>query len=189
MRCGSDSSGPCREPQGAHEICADGEPGELTLFNHLRTGDIVVRDAQGFVEFVDRQVGGFRQKGLNVSNEFVARTLRQAPTIESLGVTHLVLPRYAGSLGLLVMVPGAGFHIRDLEQAYQRLPEHARPRCLRITQALRLNRGLKFDALGYRAEGVDPARVDDPVYVYRASGFIRVDSDVWCDLQLGTLRF
>jgi len=179
----------CSQGDGQCEPCADDEPGELVFMNRLRTGDIVVRDAQGYVRYVDRQPGFFRQNSYNVSTRAVAQALRSVVGIEALGVTHLKLPCYEGQAGFLVVVPGQGFDLRHIELAYERLPAHQRPRFLRLTGELRLNRGLKFDEAAYRLEGIDPGQVSEPLYAYTPAGFAALDSARWREVQLGTFRF
>jgi fatty-acyl-CoA synthase len=189
VRLDRESGEPYSQGNGRCEPCADNEPGELVFMNRLRTGDIVVRDAQGYVRYVDRQPGFFRQDGYNVSTRAVAQALRGAVTVDALGVTHLKLPRYEGQAGFLVAVPGQGFDLRHIELAYERLPAHQRPRFLRLAGELRLNRGLKFDEAAYRLEGIDPGQVSEPLYAYTPAGFVALDSAIWRELQLGTFRF
>lgn len=183
------TGGPCPSGDAQCEPCADNEPGELVFMNRVRTGDIVARDAQGFVRYIDRRPGLFRQDGYNVSTQAVAQALRGIVGVEALGVTHLKLTRYEGQAGFLVAVPARGFDLRHLERAYERLPAHQRPRFLRLTDELRLNRGLKFDEAAYRLQGIDPGQVREPLYAYTKAGFAVLDSALWRELQLGTFHF
>jgi len=175
--------------RGRLERCAVSTPGELVFSNHFETGDIVVRESDGFVKHLERRPGLFRQNGHNVSCKSIAAALRDTDGIEALGVTHVTLPRYDGQAGLLIVVPAVGFELTRLRAAYERLPRHQRPRLLRLTRALRLNRGLKLDERAYRVAGVDPDRVSDPIFAYGPSGFVPIDSCIWRQLQLGTFRF
>jgi acyl-CoA synthetase (AMP-forming)/AMP-acid ligase II len=189
LRCNDDTGELLRRDSGACEPCADFEPGELVFRSRYRTGDIVVRDDFGFVQLVDRQAGFYRQRGHNVSTQAVTTILRSVLSLEAVGVTHIALPRYDGQAGLVVAVPGKGFELEHIEQAYQRLPEHERPRFLRLTASLGLNRGLKFDAIEYRNAGIDPEIVKEPLYVYGRAGLVSIDSEIWRELQLGLFRF
>ena len=176
-------------PAGVTRECAQREPGNLVLFGKLNTGDVAVRDTFGYVRLIGRHTDQFRQNGFNVSAAQTRAALRSVPGLIDLGVTHLALPHYDGQAGLVVAVIDADFSFEQLELAYARLPEFARPRLLRLTSVLKLNRGLKFDAAHYRSAGVDPGLVDDARYVYGRSGFVRLDPDIWQQLQLGTLQF
>ena len=189
VRLDRESGEPCPAGHGRCDPCVDDEPGELVFMNRHRTGDIVVRDAQGYVRYVDRRPGFFRQDGYNVSTRAVAQALRGVVGVEALGITHLKLPRYDGKAGFLIAVPGQGFDLRHIELAYERLPEYQRPRFLRLAGELRLNRGLKFDEAAYRLEGIDPGQVSEPMYAYTPAGFVALDSALWRELQLGTFRF
>jgi fatty-acyl-CoA synthase len=170
-------------------VCGDDEPGELVFLDRHRTGDFVVRDAHGYIRYLDRQPGVFRQNGHNTSSRAVENLLQATVGVQAIGVTHVTLPLYDGHAGLLVAVPGPGFELRHIEAAYERLAKQQRPRFLRLTSELQLNRGLKFDAVAYQYAGIDPERVNDPLYVYGASGFMAIDSGIWRELQLGTFKF
>jgi fatty-acyl-CoA synthase len=186
-----------RRADGTYNRSDTNEPGEMVLLTHplrkndpgLRTGDIVVRDANGYVQFMDRSFDVFRQKGYNVSTFYVARQLRQVDGVAAVGLTHLRMPHYDGQLGLAVIAVAENFSVTALEQRYSRLADHERPRFLRITGQLRLNCGLKFDQAAYRAEGLDPGRVSDPTYVYASGHFRPITNDVWRELCLGLFRF
>ncbi len=175
--------------RGSSNVWCEHQSGELVFMGHYHTGDVVRCEAHGYVRHVDRATGVFRQDGHNSSCESLRTALRGIHGVRDVGVTHLTLPRYDGQAGLVVLVPAFGFDLRHLAAAYQRLPKHQRPRLLRLTDALLLNRGLKFDALAYHRAGVDPEHVTDPLYAYGASGFVVIDSVIWRELRLGTFRF
>jgi acyl-CoA synthetase (AMP-forming)/AMP-acid ligase II len=188
-RLDAETNAPRQDGNGSFELSDDNEPGELVFLNRYRTGDLVVRDADGYVRYLDRQPGVFRQNGHNTSSHALRAALLGTPGVRELGVTHVTLPRYDGQCGLVVVVAGHGLELAHLQAAYQRLPKQQRPRFLRVTSTLQLNRGLKFDAVAYARAGVDPGQVSDPLYLYGPSGFVAIDSGVWRELQLGTIRF
>ena len=155
----------------------------------LRTGDIVVQDENGYVKFIDRTFDLFRQNGRNTATSYLARYLRNVEGVASVGVTHIALPHYDGQFGLAVIVPTQEFTIPDLERDCSNLAEYSRPRFLRLTSELRLNRGFKFDQATYRAEGLDPNCVKDRSYVYSSGHFLPITDDIWHELLLGQFRF
>ena len=155
----------------------------------LRTGDIIARDENGYVKFVDRTFEVFRQNGRNVSTAYVVSQLGHIDGVAVVGLTHFMLPRYDGQLGLAVVVPAENFSLSALETGYSQLADYSRPRFLRVTDQLRLNRGLKFDQAAYRAEGLDPSLVFDPTYVYAFGRLVAITTEVWHDLILGRFRF
>jgi hypothetical protein len=124
-----------------------------------------------------------------VSAAYVARQLRQVDGVASVGVTHVTFSRYDGQLGLAVIVPADTFSLSALAEGYSRLVDYSRPRFLRLTEQLRLNRGLKFDQAAYRAEGLDPNAVFDPTYIYSFGRFTAITTEVWRDLISGQFRF
>jgi fatty-acyl-CoA synthase len=155
----------------------------------MRTGDIVSCDERGYVTFVDRLFGYIRQNGHNVSTRYLECRLRDAKDIIDVGVTHVTLPHYDGQLGLVVVVPTGNFQIAALARIVDQLPDYSRPRFLRLTTRLRLNRGFKFDQAGYRVQGVDPAIVTEPLYVYSRGQFVPMTDIIWSELVLGSFRF
>jgi fatty-acyl-CoA synthase len=155
----------------------------------LRTGDIVVRDENGCVKFIDRTFDLFRQNGRNTATSYLARYLRNVEGVASVGVTHLAFPHYDGHFGLAVIVPTQVFTILGLERECNNLAEHSRPRFLRLTSQLLLNRGFKFDQATYRAEGLDPNCVKERSYVYSSGHFLPITTDIWHELLLGQFRF
>ena len=155
----------------------------------LRTGDIVRRDANGYVKFEDRTFEVFRQQGRNVSAAHLVKVLRGFDGVADVGVTHLMLPHYDGQLALAVVVPDSRFEIANLARCYANLPRFERPRFLRLTNALRLNRSLKFDHVSYRREGVNPMFASEPMFVYRRGAFEPITPEIWSNLSLGQWRF
>lgn len=168
--------------------CDADEPGELML-GRKRTFDIVVRDAWGYVKLLDRQGASFRQNGFNVPERTVEQALIPTLGVRSLAVTHVTLPNYDGHPGLLVVACNEDFEPQQLAPGYAQLPSHARPRFVRLTAQLRLNRGLKCDSQYYRRTAIDPLATDDRLYVYGRQGFTPIDRRIWRELQLGTYKF
>jgi fatty-acyl-CoA synthase len=155
----------------------------------LRTGDTVVRDATGYVRYVDRLVDTFRQDGRNVSGMQVVWCLRRLQGIVDVCVTHLRLAHYDGQCGLTLIVPGPTFDLQEVQRGYEQLPAFARPRFLRLARQPKLTPSFKFDRATLRAEGVDPQKISDPLYVYCKGRFLPVTHEVWHDLSLGRFRF
>jgi fatty-acyl-CoA synthase len=155
----------------------------------LRTGDIVVRDDNGYIEFVDRTFEVFRQDGRNVSTAYLVRKMRRFAGVAEVGVTHLRLPHYDGHMGLAVIVPTDGFSLAGLERDYNRLAAFEKPRFLRLTAQLRLNRALKFDQAAYRIEGLCPRVPAETMYACVGGHFCRVTPQVRREIDLGQFRF
>lgn len=174
--------------KGRLSPCDPGEPGELML-GRQRTFDIVVRDACGYVKLLDRQGASFRQNGFNVPVRTIEEVLVQTPGVRSLAVTHVSLPNYDGHPGLLVVACDQDFNPEQLAAGYAQLPSQARPRFIRLTAQLRLNRGLKCDTQYYRRTAIDPLATADRLYVFGRQGFTPIDQRIWRELQLGTYKF
>ncbi len=155
----------------------------------LRTGDIVVRDDNGYIEFVDRTFEVFRQDGRNVSSAYLVRQMRHFAGVAEVGVTHLRLPHYDGQMGLAVIVPTGSFSVAGLERDYNRFAPFEKPRFLRLTAQLRVNRALKFDQAAYRIEGLCPNGPAEAMFAYAGGHFCRITPHVRREIDLGQFRF
>jgi fatty-acyl-CoA synthase len=134
----------------------------------FRTGDLLRRDRDGYFYFVDRLGDSFRWKGENVSTQQVAEVLNGAPQIAESSVYGVQVPGHDGRAGMaaLVIHDGATFDPQALyEYVEQRVPRYARPLFVRLSPAIDLTGTLKQRKTDARAEGFDPARVRDPLYV------------------------
>src|SRR5262249_43941605 len=109
------------------------EPGDAWF----RTGDLLRRDIEGFFYFVDRLGDSFRFKGENVATSEVAETLRAFPAIEDANVYGVAVPDTDGRIGMATLVTRAPLDLAALRaHLIERLPDYARPRFLRLREAL-----------------------------------------------------
>lgn len=136
------------------------------------TGDLLRRDADGDYWFVDRVGDTFRWKGENVSTEQVSAVLSRVPGVAMAAVYGVELPGREGRAGMaaLQLRPGASF---DGAAAFEAVRENlfpaARPRFLRIVDALETTETLKLVKRRLMEEGCDPGRLGDALYFYDES--------------------
>jgi fatty-acyl-CoA synthase len=157
----------------------------------LRTGDLMRRDASGYVYFVDRVGDSFRWKGENVSTTEVAEAIAGCSGVVEAAVYGAAVPFTEGRAGMAAIVVAADFELAALHrQLVDRLPEYARPLFLRLCHAIQTTGSLKQNKRELIHAGYDPAGSTDPVYFNdRARGsFVRLDAGLYRRLQDGSLR-
>jgi fatty-acyl-CoA synthase len=163
------------------------EPGDAWL----RTGDLMRIDARGYFRFVDRIGGSFRWKGENVSAAEVAAVVEACPGVEAAAVYGVTVPYAEGRAGMAAVVTRAGF---DLEVMRARLadalPGYARPVFVRLVPALPTTETFKKATHRLAAEGFDPARIRDPLYVedQARGGYAPLRPDLFERIERGELR-
>jgi acyl-CoA synthetase (AMP-forming)/AMP-acid ligase II len=143
------------------------------------TGDVLRQDADGDFWFVDRLGDTFRWKGENVSTDQVAQVVAQAPQVELVTVYGVAVPGREGRVGMAAVQlrPGEALDGAALWELVERhLTPAARPRFVRVCSRLELTASFKPSKLALREEGVDPARVRDPIYVAddRARAYVQL---------------
>jgi fatty-acyl-CoA synthase len=134
----------------------------------FRTGDLLRRDRDGYYYFVDRIGDTFRWKGENVATQEVAGILNGAPGVTEANVYGVQVPNEDGRAGMaaLVLADGIPFDGAVLYAHVERhLPAYARPAFVRLVGEMDVTGTLKQRKLALAAEGYDPARVADPLFV------------------------
>ncbi len=132
----------------------------------VRTGDLMYTDAQGFWWFVDRVGDTFRWKGENVATAEVAAAIRSFAGVADACVYGVEVPGASGRAGMAAIVPNPGFDLAGLRaHLAARLPDYARPVFLRLVAGLELTETFKQKKQSLAADGWDPARISDPLYV------------------------
>ena len=156
-----------------------------------RTGDLMRQDAHGFFYFIDRVGDTFRWKGENVSTTEVEAILTGLPGIREAAVYGVTMPGAEGRAGMAALVVTPDFDLAALRRALaERLPEYARPVFLRIVSSFELTGTFKLRKQDLAAEGYDPARVRDALYVSDAThdAYLTLDAARHAQLAAGTLR-
>ncbi len=192
-RLGSTSGGGLR-----FEGYASGEETERKILRNVfaagdawfRTGDLMRRDAAGFLYFVDRIGDTFRWKGENVSTLEVTGILNACPGVLDVAVYGVVVPGAEGRAGMAAVVPAPDFDIEHFARAAApQLAPFARPLFLRLCPSLDLTTTFKLRKQDLIAEGFDPARCRDPLFIYdkATARYLRFDADARSRLQAGEI--
>ena len=134
----------------------------------FQSGDLLRRDADGYYYFIDRIGDSFRWKGENVAAQEAADVLNGAPGVSEANVYGVPVPNQDGRAGMAAVVlaapgrfDGRGFYA----YAERHLPGYARPAFVRIVPEMDVTGTLKQRKHALAAEGYDPARVADPLFV------------------------
>ena len=184
---------------GRFEGYTDGEATEKKLLRNVfepgdawvRTGDLMYTDDQGFWWFVDRVGDTFRWKGENVATAEVAAAIRSCAGVADASVYSAEVPGASGKAGMAAIVAGPDFDLAALRaHLAARLPDYARPVFLRVVANLEVTETFKEKKQSLAAEGWDPARIADPLYVDdRAMGaYVRLDAATAGRVERGELR-
>jgi len=155
----------------------------------FRTGDLLKQDAEGYFYFVDRIGDTFRWKGENVSTGEVASVLSGAPGVREANVYGVKVGEMDGRAGMAGLVVGDGFDPKAFS-AYVtgRLPAYAQPMFLRILPGIQVTGTFKYRKLDLVADGFDPAKVSDPLYVRGDGGYETLTPELHARVLAGEIR-
>jgi fatty-acyl-CoA synthase len=157
----------------------------------FRTGDLMMRDAEGYFYFVDRIGDTFRWKGENVATLEVAEAIAACPGVADISVYGVTVPGHDGRAGMAAIVAGDGFEPQTLhDRLRERLPACAIPLFIRILPALNLTETFKQKKQELVRDGFDPSRVADPLFFRdaSASGYVPLDAVTFAKIVSGEAR-
>jgi len=131
----------------------------------FRTGDLMRKDAQGYIYFVDRIGDTFRWKGENVSTNEVAEVVSQFDGIETANVYGVPVEGMDGKAGMAAVT---GAEDLDMDALYaflaRELPGYAVPLFIRRQPEAETTGTFKYRKVDLVKEGFDPSEVDDPIW-------------------------
>ena len=155
---------------------------------YFRSGDLLRRDSDGFFYFVDRIGDTFRWKGENVSTAEVADVITHGDGIDEATVVGVSVPNMEGQAGLAAVVPSGDFDPDRFWRAVSDLPSYAQPRFVRVMGGLAKTGTFKIQKNDLRKDGVDPAKISDPLYVRTNAGYEMLTEERWIDVKEGRLK-
>ena len=204
LRCDVDEAGEAlgrigAEPSQRFEGYTEREESEKKILRDvfapgdawMRTGDLMRRDAEGFYYFVDRIGDTFRWKGENVATLEVAAALAASPGIVEAVVYGVAVPGAEGRAGMALLAAEGPPDLEEIAQALEALPRYARPLFLRFRRSLDVTATFKPKRREMAEQGFDPARVDDPLYVFDAEvqAYVALDAARFAAIESGAMRF
>ena len=141
------------------DVVADGD----TWF---RTGDLMLRDEQGYFHFVDRVGDTFRWKGENVATSEVNDAIRDCPGVLDASTYGVAVPGADGRAGMAALVVEQDFDLGIFaEHLSRRLPVYALPVFIRFCGTLDATETFKQKKQQLIREGFDLSVVGDPLFL------------------------
>ncbi|KAM7424425.1 hypothetical protein PAMA_000664 [Pampus argenteus] len=164
------------------------EKGDL----YFNSGDLLQIDDEGFVYFQDRIGDTFRWKGENVATTEVADHLLMVDFVEEANVYGVKVPGHEGRIGMAALTLKENMDF-DGKAAYQHvknyLPSYARPRFIRIQDALALTGTYKQLKVKLAEEGFDPAVIKDRLfYLEDNNGYVPMTQEIFDSIAEGRTR-
>jgi len=156
----------------------------------MRTGDLMRRDREGFYYFIDRVGDTFRWKGENVATSEVAAALSTAPGVKEAVVFGVAVPNADGKAGMAALTIDGAPDLAGIARAASALPRYARPLFLRLAPTLAATATFKPVKRALAAEGFDPAKIGDPLYVYDSEreAYFALDAERYAAIACGDAR-
>jgi fatty-acyl-CoA synthase len=136
----------------------------------FRTGDLMMRDEQGYFHFVDRIGDSFRWKGENIASSEVNDAIRDCPGVLDASTYGVAVPGVDGRAGMAAVVVDQAFEFGIFSKYLSdRLPPYALPIFVRFCRTLAATETFKQKKQQLIAEGFDPSVVRDPLFVRDAT--------------------
>lgn len=155
----------------------------------FRTGDLMRQDRDGYFYFVDRIGDTFRWKGENVSTTEVELRLAEAPNVAEAIVYGVSVPGAEGKAGMACLVPDGRFNAKSFASYVDlELPSYARPVFLRLRKAMETTGTFKYRKVDLVADGFDPARTTDAIYVRDKATYVRLKPERYADILSGKAK-
>ena len=159
----------------------------------FNTGDLVVVQKHGHIQFGDRIGDTFRWQGENVATTEVESVIMKWPEIEDAVVYGVTVPGRDGRCGMLYLtqkqegqidLDGLAAHMRE------NLPAYAVPRFIRIGQKVDVTGTFKFQKSKLKNASYKVAEVDDPLHLLArdADAVVPLTADVQSQIDAGDVR-
>jgi fatty-acyl-CoA synthase len=153
------------------------------------TGDLMRQDREGYFYFVDRVGDTFRWKGENVSTGEVEQALSRLAGVREASVYGVKVGALDGRAGMASLVVDKSFDIAAFAaQVDEALPEYARPVFVRLERAIAITGTFKHRKIDMVADGFDPARIKDPLFVRIDDGYAPITPEVAAKITADEIR-
>ncbi len=159
----------------------------------FRTGDLMSRDDEGYIYFVDRVGDTFRWKSENVSTTEVGEALTVFDGVHQANVYGVTVPGYDGRAGMAAVTLDHDVDFKALaDHLSQELPSYARPvflRIIRIDPSAHTTGTFKYQKQTLVQEGFNVDLIPDQIYIADdAVGFRQLDADTYNAIRNGAVR-
>ncbi|MEO1659388.1 MAG: long-chain-acyl-CoA synthetase [Pseudomonadota bacterium] len=158
----------------------------------FRTGDLMSKDAEGYVYFIDRIGDTFRWKGENVSTNEVAEFVAKAPNISTANVYGVSVPGTDGRAGMAAITTKGDIDFDGLYDWFaEHLPKYAIPLFLRIQAEAETTGTFKYRKVELVKEGFDPNAVSEPLWYFEPDSgkYEPLTPDAYETILSGAVKF
>ena len=158
----------------------------------FRTGDLLRKDAEGYIYFVDRIGDTFRWKGENVSTNEVGEALSQIPGISTANVYGVSVPGTDGKAGMAAITVDGDLDFDSLHGALSHeLPAYALPLFIRVQREAQTTGTFKFRKVELVQDGFNPETIDDPLWMLHPDKklYVPLTLDHYESVISGAFRF
>ncbi|XP_049458450.1 very long-chain acyl-CoA synthetase [Epinephelus fuscoguttatus] len=135
---------------------------------YFNSGDLMRIDKDNFIYFQDRVGDTFRWKGENVATNEVSDILSISDCLKEANVYGVQVPGHEGRVGMAAVTVKEGAEFsgsRIYNHVVSYLPSYARPRFIRIQNAVEVTGTFKQIKVKLVEESFDPGRIQDPLYI------------------------
>uniref|UniRef100_UPI0037E71982 long-chain fatty acid transport protein 2-like n=1 Tax=Semicossyphus pulcher TaxID=241346 RepID=UPI0037E71982 len=160
---------------------------------YFNSGDLMRIDNDNFIYFQDRVGDTFRWKGENVATTEVSDILTISDCLKEANVYGVQVQGHEGRAGMAAVTvkEGAQFdgsHIYQHVVSY--LPSYARPRFIRIQNAVELTGTFKQMKVKLVEQGFDPGHIQDPLYILDDSekSYVPLTAEVFSCIVSGNIK-
>ncbi|KAK5915592.1 hypothetical protein CesoFtcFv8_001172 [Champsocephalus esox] len=159
---------------------------------YFNSGDLLKIDKEGFVFFQDRIGDTFRWKGENVATTEVADHLLMLDFVEEANVYGVKVPGHEGRVGMAAVKLKENMDF-DTKAVYQHvknyLPSYARPRFVRLQDAVVVTGTFKQMKVKLGHEGFDPDAISDPLfYLEDNNNYVPMTQQIFNSITDGQIR-
>ena len=158
----------------------------------FRTGDLMKKDEDGYIYFVDRIGDTFRWKGENVSTNEIAEFVARAPKIATANVYGVSVPGTDGRAGMAAITTDGDV---DYDGLYawlsEHLPKYAIPLFIREQKEAETTGTFKYRKVELVKEGFDPNTVSEPIWYFDPDSgkYEPLTPDAYETLRSGAVKF
>ena len=155
------------------------------------SGDLLKKDKERYIYFVDRIGDTFRWKSENVATSEVSEAISAYQGIKEANVYGVLVPKQDGRAGMASIVTSDDFNIDGFyEYLNEQLPKYSIPVFIRISPEIEKTGTFKYKKTDLAKEGFDPQVVKEPLYF--ASGeenkYIILDTNLFVKINNQEVR-
>uniref|UniRef100_A0A8P4KDY3 long-chain-fatty-acid--CoA ligase n=1 Tax=Dicentrarchus labrax TaxID=13489 RepID=A0A8P4KDY3_DICLA len=160
---------------------------------YFNSGDLMRIDHDNFIYFQDRVGDTFRWKGENVATTEVSDILTINDCLKEANVYGVQVPGHEGRIGMAAITVNEGAQF-DGSKIYNHvvnyLPSYARPRFIRIQNAVEVTGTFKQMKGKLVEDSFDPGRIQDPLYILddHEKSYIQLTAEVYRSIISGNIK-